>query len=204
VIGGLQVPGPSPLHALPAGAKLLALAGLGTAAFAADGLLVLGLGAGAIAALYPLGRVPLRRVWAQTRDLAVLLGLMAAAQAYFDGPATAAETVLRVLGMVWAAGLVTATTPFSEMMATVQRLLTPLKPFGVAPKRLAFALTLAVRFVPLLQDMMAETRAAQAARGLGRNPLALAVPITIRTLRMADTVAESLDARDALAEPEER
>lgn len=199
MIAALHVPGPSPVHAVPAGAKLLALALLGTLAFTVASLPATIAGALAVAALYPLGRVPLGQVWRQARNLAPLLGLMALAQAWFDGPAMAAMTVARVLGLVWAAGLVTATTPFSEMMAVLERALAPLRRLGVPPARVAFALTMTVRFVPMLQGMIEEARAAQAARGLGRNPLALAVPLTIRALRLADRVAEAVEARDALA-----
>jgi len=199
MIGALHVPGPSPIHALPAGAKLLALALLGTLAFMITRLPVAVAGAIAVAALYPLGRVPLAEVWSQTRNLAPLLGLMALAQSWFDGPVPAALTVTRVLALVWAAGLVTATTPFAAMMAVLERALAPLRPLGVPPARIAFALTMAVRFVPTLQAMIEEARAAQAARGLGRNPLALAVPLTIRALRLADRVAEAVEARGALA-----
>jgi biotin transport system permease protein len=201
MIGELQVPGPSPVHAIPAGWKLFALALLGTGTFMLASVPATAVVAGAIAASYPLGRVPMRHVWTQARDLAPLLGLMAGAQAWFDGPAMAGLTVTRVLGMVWAAGLVTATTAFTDMMAVLERVMAPLRHLGVAPARVSFAMTMAVRFVPLLQRMMAETRAAQAARGLGRNPLALAVPLTIRAIRLADRVAEAIDARDALPGP---
>jgi len=203
MIGELQVPGPSPVHAVPAGWKLLALALLGTGTFMLSSVPATAGVACAVAASYPLGRVPMRHVWTQARDLAPLLGLMAGAQAWFDGPAMAGLTVTRVLGMVWAAGLVTATTAFTDMMAVLERVMAPLRHLGVAPARVSFAMTMAVRFVPLLQRMMAETRAAQAARGLGRNPLALAVPLTIRAIRLADRVSEAIDARDALPGPED-
>lgn len=200
MIGALQVPGPSPIHAIPAGGKLLALSVLGTATFVVSSPAAIAAGAAVIVALYPVGRVPLGHVWTQARNLAPLLVLMALAQAWLDGPAMAAMTVTRVLGLVWAAGLITATTAFSEMMEVLRRALGPLRHIGVSPARIAFTLTMAVRFVPLLQTMITETRAAQAARGLGRNPLALAVPLTIRALRLADRVAESVEARDALAD----
>lgn len=200
MIGALQVPGPSPVHAVPAAWKLLALSVLGTATFAVSSPAAIAAGAALVVALYPLGRVPLGHVWTQARNLAPLLVLMALAQAWLDGPAMAAMTVTRVLGLVWVAGLITATTAFSEMMDVLRRALAPLRHIGVSPARVAFTLTMAVRFVPLLQAMITETRAAQAARGLGRNPLALAVPLTIRALRLADRVAESVEARDALAE----
>lgn len=200
MIGALQVPGPSPVHAVPAGWKLLALSVLGVATFAVSSLPAIAAGAALVVALYPLGRVPLRHVWTQARNLAPLLGLMALAQAWLDGPAMAAMTVTRVLALVWTAGLITATTDFAEMMDVLRRALAPLRRVGISPARIAFTLTMAVRFVPLLQEMITETRAAQAARGLGRNPLAMAVPLTIRALRLADRVAEAVEARDALAE----
>ncbi len=198
MIGDLQVPGPSPIHAVPAGWKLLALALLGTGTFMLVSLPAIGAVACVVAALYPLGRVPLRHVWTQARDLAPLLGLMAGAQAWFDGPMLAGITVARVLGLVWAAGLVTATTAFADMMAVLERALRPMRHLGVAPARVSFAMTMAVRFIPLLQRMMVETRAAQGARGLGRNPFALAVPLIIRAIRLADRVSEAIEARDAL------
>lgn len=200
MIGTLHVPGPSPVHAVPAGYKLLILCGLGTAAFVITHPALLAAGAVGVVTLYPLGRVPLRHVWVQARDLAPLLVLMAVTQAWFDSPLAAVLTVTRVLALVWAAGLVTATTGFSSMMAVLERILTPLRRFGVRPARIAFALTMTVRFVPLLQEMIQETRAAQSARGMGRNPLALAVPVTIRALRLAEGVAEAVEARDALSE----
>ena len=198
MIATLYVPGPSPLHRVPAPVKLLALMGLGTVAFLVTRPEFLAAGAAVIAASYTLGRVPLRTVWTQARDLAPLLAMMAVAQTWFAGGEVAAATTARVLGLVWAAGLVTATTPFSAMMDSLERALAPLRPLGVAPARVAFALTMTVRFVPLLQGMLQETRQAQAARGLGRNPVALAVPLTIRALRLADRVAEAVEARGAL------
>ncbi|MDN3518524.1 energy-coupling factor transporter transmembrane protein EcfT [Aquisalimonas lutea] len=203
MIGTLHVPGPSPVHAVPAGYKLLVLCGLGTASFVIADPAVIAAGAAVVIMLYPLGRVPLHQVWVQARDLAPLLVLMAVTQAWFDSPLAAALTVTRVLTLVWAAGLVTATTGFSAMMAVLQRILAPLRRFGVRPARIAFALTMTVRFVPLLQEMIQETRAAQAARGMGRNPLALAIPVTIRALRLAEGVAEAVEARGALTDDDD-
>ena len=198
MIATLYVPGPSPLHRVPAPAKLLVLAALGTGAFLVAQPVPLAAGAATIGAAYPLGRVPLRGLWTQARDLAPLLALMAAAQMWVAGGEVAAATTARVLGLVWAAGLITATTPFSAMMDSLTRALGPLRRLGVNPDRVGFALTMTVRFVPLLHGMLAETRAAQSARGLGRNPVALAVPLTIRAIRLAERVAEAVEARGAL------
>ncbi len=49
--------------------------------------------------------------------------------------------------------------------------------------------------MPVLASVAADIREAQAARGLDRSVFALAVPLTLRTLRMADEIAEAIDAR---------
>lgn len=189
------------MHALSAGWKLAALAALGSAAFVLTRPVTLVFGLVIVVALYCIGRVPLRFIIDQTRSVALLLAIMTGAQALAVGVEPAAALLARILLMVWAAGLVTATTSFIEMMSALERVLSPLRRFGVEPARVGFALTTAVRFVPLLQTMIAQTRDAQAARGLQRNPLALAVPVTIRALRLAERVAESVEARSALTDP---
>jgi biotin transport system permease protein len=70
-----------------------------------------------------------------------------------------------------------------------------LRIIGVDPTRVGLAFGLAVRFVPVLASVAADIREAQAARGLDRSVFALAVPLTLRTLRMADEIAEAIDAR---------
>ena len=56
-------------------------------------------------------------------------------------------------------------------------------------------LTLALRFVPLIVEEAREIREAQAARGLGSHPIAVIVPLVVRTLVRAQVVADAIDAR---------
>ena len=191
----MHVPGHSWLHRTRPGVKLAVLALLGGAAAWVSDARILAAAGLVVLAGYASAGVPLRRAWEQARALMLLLALAAAAQAWFEGPWTAAALLARILTLVWAAGLVTCTTPFTDMMEALERLLAPLARLGLRPRRLSFALTLAVRFIPTLYDMIRETREAQAARGLGRNPLALAVPLVIRAIRLADRVAEAVTAR---------
>lgn len=196
MIGAVHIPGTSLLHRAAPGVKLAGLLVLGSLAFLLTEPGPAALFAAALALAHPLCGVGWRPPLGQARDLALLLLFVFAAQAWVEGWAPATATVLRILGLVWAAGLITLTTPFSAMMEALERGLAPLRPLGVAPARVAFALTLAVRFVPVLQDLLRQTREAQAARGLGRNPAALATPLVIRVLRLADRVAEALEARN--------
>ncbi|CFN71313.1 cobalt transport protein [Bordetella pertussis] len=52
-----------------------------------------------------------------------------------------------------------------------------------------------MRFIPEIWRNYQEIREAQAARGLGAHPLALLVPLVVRTLKRAEEVAQAIDAR---------
>ncbi|CPJ42798.1 cobalt transport protein [Bordetella pertussis] len=77
-------------------------------------------------------------------------------------------------------------------------LLRPAERLGLlnaAQVALALALALALRFIPEIWRNYQEIREAQAARGLGAHPLALLVPLVVRTLKRAEEVAQAIDAR---------
>lgn len=186
-----------------AGKKLAALALLGAGLFWLSALWALALVAIIVVAAYPVAGVSLRYVVKLTRDVALILGVVCATQAWLQGLEVAASTFARILALVWAAGLLTSTTTFSEMMEALRRGLAPLRSIGVEPARLAFALTLAIRFVPLLRQVLRESREAQLARGLGRNPVTLVVPVMIRVIRLADSVSEAIEARGIFSEDPE-
>ncbi len=52
-----------------------------------------------------------------------------------------------------------------------------------------------LRFIPVIATVASEIRDAQRARGLDRSILAMIVPLIIRTLKMADDVADAIEAR---------
>ena len=108
--------------------------------------------------------------------------------------------VLRLCVLVAAASLVTLTTTTDAMLETMERLIKPLRRFGVSPVKVAFALSLVIRFIPIVGQMSNEVREAQQARGLGSNILALTIPLIIRIIKMADHVAEAIEARGGLPE----
>jgi|GEM_PF-839179 len=71
----------------------------------------------------------------------------------------------------------------------------PLARLGVNPARVSLAVSLTLRFIPVVAQTVQDVREAQRARGIEKNMLALAVPVIVRTLKMADDVADAIDAR---------
>ncbi len=188
------------LHRLPAGVKLAALAGLSLLILPADdprllgGALVL-----ALCVYAALGRRALRRLML-LRPLLPLLVIMFALQAWAGewtraGYAAGLASALRILLMVLLADLVTLSTPLQAMMDTLERLLTPLARFGASPRKLALAVALVLRFVPVLMASWHARQEAWRARSTRRPSLALLPGFLAETLRLADQVADALDAR---------
>lgn len=195
MIAAMAIPGDSLLHRAPAWLKLLALAIVGTAVFPVESPWILCGTAFATALLYPLCGIPIARAMDQLRAMIWFLAIILVAQVLITGPDAGIAAVARIMTVIWAAALVTFTTPFTDMMVVFETLLAPTRRIGLAPGKLSFSLTLAVRFIPTLYEMAKETREAQKARGHGNNIFAVVVPLTIRVLRLADRVADAVDAR---------
>ncbi|TKD12980.1 energy-coupling factor transporter transmembrane protein EcfT [Rhodobacter capsulatus] len=185
----------SPLHRCPPGPKLLVLALAGT------GLMLVSHPAGMLAALlltllgFRLAGFGLAQIRAQVRPLLAMLAVLLLAQGWLAGWGMAALIVLRLVTLMLLAALVTLTTRTEDLIATLERLLTPLAPLGVNPAKVGLAVALALRFLPVIRDEAERVREAQAARGLGTHPLALILPLIVRVLKAADEVAEAIEAR---------
>ncbi|MEO3868318.1 energy-coupling factor transporter transmembrane protein EcfT [Nonomuraea sp. B12E4] len=194
-LNGVYVPGTSPLHRLPAGAKLAGLAVACTVLVLVGSPVALAGAAVVVAALYALSRVGMAAAWAQVRPVRWLaVALFAMQWAFVDLPGAAATT-LRVVLAVALAGLVTLTTRTSAMMATLERCLGPARFVGLDPFRLSLLLSLTVRSVPVMAALAGRVREAQRARGVERSLRAFAVPLVVAALRHADALGEALSAR---------
>ena len=108
---------------------------------------------------------------------------------------TATLVVVRFFTLILAATLVTLTTRSSALLDALEFAMRPLSTLGVNTAKVSLALTLAIRFIPMIASIVAEIREAQRARGLERSVLAVAVPAVVRTLKAADDVAAAIDAR---------
>ncbi|GAB3454215.1 energy-coupling factor transporter transmembrane component T [Streptomonospora sediminis] len=195
---GLYVPPRSRgavLHRLPAGAKLLVLVVAVAAVVAAANTAVSLAAAALVALLYPVCGLGVRPVWRTLRALALFL----AAIALFQWLAGDWQAAARVCGQLAAAallaGLVTASTRVSEMLDLFERLARPLARLGADPRRVALALALTIRCIPLVAASWRASREAYIARGLRGRPDAMVVPVIVGLLRSADSLGEALTAR---------
>jgi biotin transport system permease protein len=182
-------------HRLPAGAKLLGLLIAGSTIFLVTDWRWLTVICATVLLLYVVAGIGWRVLWAQFRPLALVLAALFAVQTLFGDAGQGITMVLRCLALISLAALVTLTTRTSDMVAALERALRPLSRFGIDPDKISLVISLALRFIPVLGEQVTQIREAQRARGLDRNILALAVPLLVHCLSMADAVADAIEAR---------
>lgn len=194
---------PSPLHRLPALAKLACLAVAGTALFFTDSPALLG-GAAAIGlVLARLTGTPFRSIARELRAAALVLALLALANWTFTDGRTALVVTLRLAALAFLAFAVTASTTTAELITALERILAPAGRLRLLdPERAALTIALAIRFVPLIGEEVQAIREAQSVRGVKANPVALAVPLIVRVLLRADEVADALAVRGVSDRPD--
>jgi biotin transport system permease protein len=206
VTAPLYVAGRTPVHRAPAGVKLLLLAATAVLLFVVPTPAVV-LGALGLVLLVGLvvARLPVSLLLRQVRVVAVLLVLVFGIQLAVAGVLPAVVSVARLLALVLAAAVVTATTPVSAMVRLVERVCAPLRFVGVRPARIGLVIALALRFLPLVAERADRIREAQAARGGAtrgfRGLTTTVVPLVVQLLQLAHTVSEALDARGAADVP---
>lgn len=195
MIIGVYRKGASVLHRLPAGVKLAGLAGLSAVVFViAD---VESLGALLLAALaaLALARPDGASLRAGLVPVLPMLAIILALQLWFDTAEVAVVTCLRLAILATAAFAVSLTTRTDDLLALLIAGLRRFERFGVEPERVALAVSLALRFVPLMLDTLGEMRLAARARGVERLRPALIGAFVVRILRFAEDVADALDLR---------
>ncbi|CEJ13779.1 Energy-coupling factor transporter transmembrane protein BioN [bacterium YEK0313] len=182
-------------HGLPAALKLVLLAALSIGLLPVDDWRILALALGLIGAAYAsLGRRALGRL-SLFRPLLPFLAVIFGLQAYTAGWGYGASAVLRLAAMVLAADLVTMTTTMTALMAAIEPALRLGRPLGLDPRKIALAVALVLRFVPVLLANWRAREEAWRARSRRRVPLRLVGLFLVETLRLADHVADALDAR---------
>lgn len=183
-------------HRLPAGGKLLALAGVTV------GLLQLGtplalaaatLSVGALVASG--GRVFLRESFAMLRPLWPFVLIVALWHLFTADLSGGAVVILRMGAAVAAANFVTMTTRLSDMLVVIERLLSPLRHVGLKPRPLALALALVIRFIPVMLTRIEAITLAFRARSPRRAGWRILMPATLAALDDAERVAGALRAR---------
>ena len=192
---GLYIDRDSVIHALAPGVKMLALALSALALIAVDDWRVLAAILGTVLGLFAVARLPAREVIAQLRPVLFLGLFFFAIHALLVTWQSGLVIVLRFTILVALAVLITLTTRISDMVDALERALRPLRVLGVNPAKISLMISLAIRFVPLLADLVREIQEAQRSRGLERSITAVAVPLIVKTLRMASVLTDAIDAR---------
>jgi len=183
------------LHRVPAGLKLAALASLSVLLLPVDNWRIL---AGALAMIIMVylgfGRVGIARL-RLLRPLLPLLVIIGGVQAASSGWNTGAVVIVRLLAMLLLADLVSMTTTMTALMDALAPILRGLRPLGVNPRKVALAVALVLRFVPVLLTRWRAREEAWKARTQRRVPPRLVAAFVADILQLADRVAEALDAR---------
>ncbi|HST72387.1 MULTISPECIES: energy-coupling factor transporter transmembrane component T family protein [Kocuria] len=185
----------SPLSGIGAGYKfaVLFLASLALYATAHLGAQVVACAAAVVAVL--LTRTPVARLGRMLGGLVLIVGIVVATLVHTTGWEAAAVAGLRLLSLCLLACAVTLSTPFSAMLALFQILLAPTRHLGANPAQMSLALSMTVRFIPQIRTQYLQIREAQFARGLHHHPVAVLVPLLVRTLESAQEIAAAIDAR---------
>lgn len=192
---GLYLPGDSPLHRVPAGAKLLALVAAGCGVLWLHRWWQVAVAVAVVAAGYAVARISARTMLAQLRPLLWIVVVLGVFQLLTSGWERAVVVPGQLLVLVLAAALVTLTTRTTALLDVVVTVVGPFRRLGAHPERVALLLALGVRAVPMVVDLARTVRDAQRARGLAASPRAFAVPLLVRSLRRADAMGEALAAR---------
>jgi biotin transport system permease protein len=193
---GLYVPGTSPMHRMPAGFKLLSLG----AAIVAMSVLVdspqrLGLAAVAVLVVVALTRIGVRTAWAQLRPVLWVVVFIFVFQVLFTDWRRALVVCGILLLSVVLAMVVTVSTRTTDMLDSLTRAMGPLARLGVPVDRVALALALTIRAIPLMVETVRQVDEARRARGLRFSPRIVVAPVVVSALRTADGFAEALVAR---------
>lgn len=107
--------------------------------------------------------------------------------------------------LVLSGAILTMTTPPSEMISGLEKLLHPFKYLGIPTQDLAVMVSMALRFVPTLLEEFDRIRMAQTARGADmktgslmqrlKHTAAMTLPLMMSAVRRADNLAEAMEAR---------
>ena len=190
------------LHAVPASAKMAALALAVVLVLPVTEPAIIAALVATTAALYAsLGRVALRAGWRLLRPLWLILAIILTWHLVLGEGRLGLLVCLRILALVALANLVTLTTRLDDMMAVLEWLMTPLARMGLRTERLALVVALALRAIPALRLKAGLLREAWRARATRRAGFQTAVPLVLTALDDATQVADALRARGGLSGP---
>lgn len=201
---GQHLAGSSWLHRMPYLAKLFGLAIVGAFCYLLPllwppGWLPLLILLGLILACYPLAGLPWRTVLGPLKLLWPVLVFLAGYQLWSKGWAESWPVALNLMAIllscVYAAGLLSLTTPVQEVLDGLATLVRPLRRLGVNEEKFALTVSIMFRSIPYLLGSYADIHDAAKARGLERSVRAHVLPTMIATVALAQSTGEALAAR---------
>ncbi|MEA4925534.1 MAG: energy-coupling factor transporter transmembrane component T [Syntrophomonadaceae bacterium] len=219
---GQYIPRESPVHNRDPRVKIIGVLGLSIIIFKVSGAGLIG--AAAIVALAAfLAGIPTARLLKTLRPVLPLFSILFLLYIFFTpgkplpvfpiGPVQISYEGLnlgiiqagRFILLVLAASLLTMTTSPAHMVIGLERLLQPLKITGISPQDVALMVSMALRFIPLLDGELEHIKTAQLARGANLNPRrlsakiraigCLAAPLSMNVFRRCDGLIEAMEAR---------
>lgn len=186
-------------HRVPALPKVVIMSVSTMGLFALDGLIPLAaclVGAGAL--VLTGGAVFARAMLGTLRVLVPFLVIVGVWHVLSNDVLGGLAIVTRLLAAFTLANFVTMTTPLTEMLGVMTRLLSPLRRIGVNTGAFEIAVPLALRSVPAIQDRAGRLSESWRARSLRRPGWKIILPLAGLALDDADQVAEALKARGGI------
>ncbi|MEX5303103.1 energy-coupling factor transporter transmembrane protein EcfT [Kocuria sabuli] len=184
-----------PLAAVPAGYKFALLFVASITLYAVPGLVEQIVFFALAVAGVLLTRTPPLRLVRMLLGLFLVVGIVFVTLGLTSTWEAATISALRLLSLCLFACTVTLTTAFSEMLALFETLLRPTRRLGLNPAQISLALSMTIRFIPEIRAQYLAIREAQFARGLHNSPVAVLVPLLVRTLEAAQEISSAIDAR---------
>lgn len=184
-----------PLTRIPAGWKFAFLFVVSLGIYAVGNLAIQVAVFGLAVVVAWLTRTPLARLARILTGLMLIVGIVFLTLGFTMSWEAATVAALRLLSLCLFAYTVSLSTTFSQMLALFEWLLTPTRYLRLSPAQMSLALSMTIRFIPQIRTQYFEVREAQFARGLHNSPVAILVPLLVRTLESAQEIAVALDAR---------
>ncbi len=219
---GQFYPADSILHRLDPRAKILAVALLAVGLFIVESIVALLVVGAGVAALSAVGRISYSESLRMMRPVIFIAAFAGVFQILFvrqgellfefgllevhsEGLRLAVFLPLRILVLVAAAALLTATTSPLALTDGMEDLMSPLKRLKFPAHEVAMMMTIAMRFIPTLYEEGQKITKAQAARGADfasgglisrvRAMLPVLIPLTVGAFARADELAEAMESR---------
>ena len=219
---GQYLPGDTVVHRLDPRVKILSVVALSILIFAATPVEILLISALLVTVIRATRMTPVQALGA-LRPVAVFMAMIFLVHLLFtegrpilslaplpvritqEGLVRGIYVTWQFAGLVLGAAVLTRSTPPSDLVGGIERLLRPLSRVGIPSQDLAVMIAMALRFMPMLLEEYDRLRMAQMARGADfttgslalrtRAVAALAVPLLLSAFRRADELAVAMEAR---------